>query len=347
MLETLLEKKARWLSGEGPDADIVVESGGSLTRNLADLPFPGQASDDELHSVVDRVLGAMEGHDVFRSGQFFMLEHLEPRIVRFLVERRLITPDLERGHGPRGLWVSDDQAFSVMLNGRDHIRLLVRSSGFNVDEVWNRLSHADDLLGNALDFAFHDKYGYLSASVTELGTGFGLFAVVHLAGLAMSNRVLAESEKAREGGHRIEGLFGPVSEGLGELFTVANTATLGRSEEEIQFNLRHLVTGLIESERQSRLQLRSEGFRALEDRVGRAAGVARGAHLLEFTEAVGLLSSLRLGRALEKFTDYSYKQLNSTLYAAQPAHLAMRLGQDCDELTLSMERADLFRAAFS
>ncbi len=347
MLETLLEKKARWLSGEGPEADIVIESGGTLARNLADLPFPGQASDDELHNVLDRVLGAMEGHDIFRAGQFFMVEHLEPRVVRFLVERRLITPDMERARGPRGVWLSDDQAFSVMVNGRDHVRLQVRSAGFNVDEVWTRLSHADDLLGNVLDFAFHEKYGYLSASVSEVGTGFGLFALAHLAGLAMSNRVLAESEKARESGHRIEGLFGPVSEGLGDMFTVANTATLGRSEEEIQFNLRHLVTGLLESERRARPQLHAEGARALEDRVGRAAGIARGAHLLEFSEALSLLSSLRLGRAMEHITDYTYKQLNKTLYAAQPAHLAMRVGQDCDELTLSMKRADLFRSTFS
>ena len=207
MLETLLEKKARWLSGEGPEADIVIESGGTLARNLADLPFPGQASDDELHNVLDRVLGAMEGHDIFRAGQFFMVEHLEPRVVRFLVERRLITPDMERARGPRGVWLSDDQAFSVMVNGRDHVRLQVRSAGFNVDEVWTRLSHADDLLGNVLDFAFHEKYGYLSASVSEVGTGFGLFALAHLAGLAMSNRVLADGRR---------GLFHPDNLSFGQ-----------------------------------------------------------------------------------------------------------------------------------
>jgi protein arginine kinase len=347
MLETLLEKKALWLSGDGPEADIVVESGGYLTRNLADLPFPGQASDDELHAVLERVLGAMEGHSIFRSGQFFMIEHLEPRVIRFLAERGLISPEMERAHGPRGVWVSDDQAFSAMVNGRDHVRLQVRSSGFNVDEVWSKLSHADDLLANALDFAFHDKYGYLSAAVAEVGTGFRLFATMHLAGLAMSNRMVSESEKAGESGHRIEGLFGSVSEGLGEVFTVSNTATLGRSEEEIQFNLRHLVSALLESERQSRSHLLSEGTRVLEDRVGRAAGVARGAHLLEFSEGLRLLSSLRLGRALGRLKEYSYKQLNHVLYASQPAHLAMRLNQECDELTLSMERANLFRKTFA
>ncbi|MGI6461420.1 MAG: hypothetical protein ACOX5J_15255 [Candidatus Hydrogenedentales bacterium] len=195
MLETLLEKKARWLSGEGPEADLVIESGGTLVRNLADLPFPGLASDDELHNVLDRVLGAMEGHGMFRSGQFFMIEHLEPRVLRFLLERRLITPDMEHTHGPCGVWLSDDQAFSVMINGRDHVRLQARSAGFNFDEVWTQLSRADDILGGKLDFAFHDKFGYLSASVAEVGTGFGLFAIAHLAGLAMNNRMLSRKRK--------------------------------------------------------------------------------------------------------------------------------------------------------
>nr|HQH53686.1 hypothetical protein [Candidatus Hydrogenedentota bacterium] len=271
----------------------------------------------------------------------------EPRVVRFLVERRLITPDMEGAHRPRGVWVSDDQAFSVMVNGRDHIRLQVRNSGFNFDEVWTRLSRADGVLSQAVDFAFHDKYGYLSAALSEVGTGFRLFGVMHLPGLAMSNRILAESEKAAKSGHRVEGFFGPVSEGLGEVFIASNTATLGRSEEEIQFNLRHLVSSLLEGEHQSRQHLLSEGTRALEDRVGRAAGLAKGARLLEFAEGLGILSSLRLGFAMGQLKDFSYKQLNYALYASQPAHLAMRAGQDCDELTLSMERADLFRSIFS
>ncbi|MFO7975535.1 MAG: hypothetical protein R6V12_12965 [Candidatus Hydrogenedentota bacterium] len=347
MLETLLEKKARWQSGEGPDADIVAECGGSLTRNLADLPFPGQASDDELHSVLERVLGAMEGHDIFRAGQFYMLEHLEPRVVRFLVERRLIIPDMEGARGPRGVWVSDDQALSVMVNGRDHVRLQVRNSGFDFDEVWTTLSHADDLLAQTLDFAFDEKYGYLSAALSEVGTGFCLFAIMHLPGMAMNNQMLVESEQAQQSGHHIEGLFGPVSDALGEMFLVTNTATLGRSEEEIQFNLRHLVSSLLESERQSRQHFRSEGVRVLEDRVGRASGLARGAHLLGFSEGLSILSSLRLGLAMDLVKDFSYKQLNNALYASQPAHLAMRAGQECDELTLSMERADLFRTLFS
>ncbi|MEA3364434.1 MAG: hypothetical protein U9Q79_02230, partial [Candidatus Hydrogenedentes bacterium] len=101
-----------------------------------------------------------------------------------------------------------------------------------------------------------------------------------------------------------------------------------------------------------RQHLRSEGSRVLEDRVGRASGLARGAHLLEFSEGLSILSSLRLGLAMDQlkdlsYKDLSYKQLNNALYASQPAHLAMRVGQECDELTLSMERADLFRRLFS
>lgn len=347
MLETLLEKNAPWLSGEGPEADAVIESAGTLTRNLADLPFPARASDDELDGVLERVLSAMEGHTIFRAGQFLAIEDLEPRVVRFLVERRLITHEMERAHGPRGVWVSDDQTISVMVNGRDHVRLQVRSAACNLNEVWTRLTHADDLLANALDFAFHEKFGYLSAALAEIGTGFRLAVTMHLPGLAMSNRMVTENQQARETGHHIDGLFGSVTEGLGEVFTVGNTATLGRSEEEIQFNLHHLLSRLLENERQARRHLLTEGARALEDRIGRAWGVARGAHLLEFAEAAGILSSLRLGLATGQLKDTSYRQLNDLLYASQAAHLAMRAGRECDDLSISMERADLFRMTFS
>jgi len=89
-----------------------------------------------------------------------------------------------------------------------------------------------------------------------------------------------------------------------------------------------------------------DGLRGIEDRVGRALGVARGVRLLDLEEALGVLSSLRLGVVHQLVDAVTLKSLNESLLAVQPGHIQMTLGHDCDALTLSFERADFFRTQF-
>ena len=70
-----------------------------------------------------------------------------------------------------------------------------------------------------------------------------------------------------------------------------------------------------------------------------------GARLMGFAEGMALLSSLRLGAETGVLPGQSIRQANELLLSSQKAHIEMAAGQDCDELALSMKRADLFRAA--
>ena len=137
--------------------------------------------------------------------------------------------------------------------------------------------------------------------------------------------------------------YGTPAEAFGDLYLLTNKATLGRSEDEVLLHLRYEASGLIDREKAARETLLREEPRRLEDRVGRAFGVARNARLLGFDEALGLLSSLRLGVDAGLAEGYGYVQLNDLLLASQAAHLRTGALRECDELTLSVERADLFR----
>jgi protein arginine kinase len=163
----------------------------------------------------------------------------------------------------------------------------------------------------------------------------------------MSKKILGLEQRVREQRHVLRGLFGNVSDAVGDLYQVSNQSTLGRSEEEILYHLRHMALDILREERAAREVIMEEGSRSLEDRVWRAQGIAHQVRLLEFGEAMGLLSSLRLGLSTGMLERYSLRQLNELLVATQKAHIEMKQGQECDDRTLSMERADLFRARLS
>jgi protein arginine kinase len=346
MLEMLQEKPAAWFAGSGPHGDIVVCCQGVLSRNLADFPFPERCTDEERRSVEERVLGVIETADFLARGQYCALHELTALERRFLVERNIISEDDIRGRGPRGVYISEDQCASVVLNGRDHITLRAISPGLQLESVWERLTRLDDLLAESLDYAFQERLGYLSASLDTVGTGLRLGAVVHLAGSVMTNKVRATETALEEQGHVMRPILTEVSDAHGDLFRISNRGTLGRSEEELIFHLRHCVGSVMSKEKAALKSLLAEGLCELEDRVGRALGIARRAHLLSQDEALGLLSSLRLGVAAGLLESFSVELMNELLVTSQRAHLQMKLGGPGDELALSRERASLFRSRF-
>jgi protein arginine kinase len=347
MVETLLDKPVHWLNGDGPEAIAVLCSRGVLRRNLSDLPFPHRCSEDEKRTAEERVLQALDQAGLMSEGTYVSLLEVEAREARFLAERNLVTPSLIRASGPRGVYLSEDQGLSVMINECDHLRIHALDSGYQLNEVWNRLNRIDEALAEGLDYAFDEHTGYLTSALDDLGTALRASAVLHLPSLNSGQQIPLLSQQASEEHHRIEPVFGDGGTVWGDFFALSNRATLGLSEEEVIYHVRAKAKDLIEKEQAACATLREESPHGIHDRIGRALGLARGAHLLSFDEAVEILSSLRLGAALGLPQAVSIQTLNEVLLAAQPAHLEMRLGRNCDDLTLNVERADLFRARFA
>lgn len=347
MPEVLLDKSPAWVSGTGPESLLAIRTRGILARNLGDIPFVALCSDDEKRAVEERVLSVLESLNLLSSGQYCSLVSLDPRQARILIERQLASESLVRGTGPRGVYVSNDQTLSISVNDGDHLRIQVISPGLQPQEALNKLNNVDNILGVHLDYAFDGRLGYLTSELARLGTGLKLDVLLHLPGLTMLNRLLSIEQFVRDQHHIFEGFQGPLMEARGDLFVLQNRRTLGRSEEETAFHVKHLATDLLTQEKAARQTLMAENLRTLEDRVGRALGIARGAKLLEYDEALSLLSSLRLGLALDLVNGFTVQQLNQMAVAAQRAHIEAKKSHDCDDLTLSVERSDMFRARFA
>ena len=349
MVETLIDKPAKWLEGSGPEAAAVVFSQGSLVRNLADYPFPARCNDEDLRTAEERILAAVESAGLLSQGQYYSLPEASKREAQFFLERQLINEALLHGRGARGVFVSEEQSLSIMVNEANHLRITATASGLDLDTLWTRLSATEETLASSLDFAFDDRLGYLTAALGQVGTGLILNAVTHLPGLARLGRVLGLEQRIRDQRHVLQALFGSINEPVGDLYRVSNQATLGRSEEEIVYHLRHITRDILKEEQEARNTMIEEGRLSLEDRVNRALGSARGARLLELGEALDVLSSLRLGHATGYLEGFTCRKLNELLIETQPAHLELRQGsqEGCDDVTLSVARANLYRAHLS
>ncbi len=375
-----------WTRPSGSESAIAPWVELTLNRNLADYPFPNCASEEELRAIEARVLDALDKTGHLAQGQYYPMHELSAIDQQLLLERRLAVEDLITRTGPRGVFVRNDQGLVIMINGVDHVSIRRTVSGYSTDVAWQDLNNLDNLLARLLDFAFDSRRGYLTSVLDNVGTGLRVRALLHLPALQQSGGILAQANAAARHGLLVCGvrkgagrtvppvalppefghplvsapdwaaeilhtdtdgaLFGPGTETLGDLYLVCSHATLGRSEPELLFSVQHTAAELVSAEERARAQVLTVGRIALEDRVGRAAGVSQGARLIGFEEAYALLSSLRLGAACHLPQTPSLSLLNELLIACQGAHLAKTLSGNQTAIELSEARAGQFRQLF-
>jgi protein arginine kinase len=325
-----------WAQGSGPDSDVVVSSRVRLARNLAGHRFPTRQSPEEATEVVhlvERAVAILEG-----PWDYYRLGPLAPVDRRVLVEKHLISPMLAKEAEHAALALSEDEAYSVMVNEEDHLRIQVLRPGRSLEDSLRQADDIDDRLEADLSYAFDPALGYLMASPANLGTAMRVSAMVHLPVLAMTGRlgpVLAAIQKV---GYTVRGLYGEGSEASGNLFQVSNLRSLGPSEGEIVAQFDQVLRQLIQAERESREELWRRSREHLADRVGRAYGILTGAHLLTTAEAVRLLSDLRLGVALG-LVPVSYGQVHALWVVVRGAFLSRTAGRE-----LAPHERDLLRA---
>ncbi len=342
--DDLATQTGEWLSAKGPHNDIVISSRVRLARNLAAFPFMSKASRSQrlqLQRLCREQLTALPG---ISNLLYIEIDKTEETDRQMLVERHLISKQLASGEGSRGVAITADEGLSVMVNEEDHVRLQVMRSGVQLRECWREADRLDDLLQQQLDYAFHERWGYLTACPTNVGTGMRVSVMMHLPALKITGEIEKVFLGAKEMHLAIRGLFGEGTEAVGDFYQISNQTTLGRSEEEIllEFN-DSVIPKIIEAEMTSRAILEQERPLVIDDKIGRAIGVLRNARLLTTEETLYFLSHLRMGVAMRRVTGLDINAINRLFLTVQPAHLQRVLGHRVDGEARKSARADYVR----
>lgn len=343
IFEGFKSEVGEWLQGTGPDSDLVISSRVRLARNLANSPFTSVANEDQSRKVADRIGVAL---DRLGSGLPLQVHPLENRPVverQVLVERHLVSHELATGEGPRLVGFDETESFSVMGNEEDHLRLQVMKSGNQLDQAWEQMCPLERALEEELQFAFHSKYGYLTACPTNVGTGLRASVMLHLPALVITGQIEQVTSAATKIHLAVRGLFGEGTEAQGDFFQISNQRTLGLTEEQILDNIASVLPRIIEYERKLREELLERRRERIEDRIGRAYGILSHAHVMTSKEALEHLSLVRLGVTMGLLDGVSMTQVNRMFLHSQPGHLQCLQGEPLSSDDRDRKRADLLR----
>jgi protein arginine kinase len=300
---------------------IVLMTRVRLARNVAGHSFPGWAKSAQREDVLAACRAAITSTTQMKKSFNLTIGELTDLEKQILVERHLISRELSGAKTGAGVIISKDQAFSIMLNEEDHLRIQVLRSGFQLKKAWNAINDLDSAIEENLDYAFSPTLGYLTACPTNLGTGMRGSAMMHLPALVISNQMEKVVRAVNQLGMVVRGLFGEGSDASGSIFQISNQTTLGEAEDEIIKRLNSVLQSIIEHELNAREKLLEADAGKLLDKIGRAYGILQNSHVLSSSEAMNLLSLIRLGVDLGAFPDGNRSFIDRLFIEAQPGHL--------------------------
>jgi protein arginine kinase len=338
-LDDLLNNTGEWIRCTGPACDIVMSSRVRLARNLSSYPFSHWASKKEQETILgiskEKILSVKK----LKDSLFVEIGKLDPIDKQFLVERHLMSKEHMIDAENKGLSVGQDEVISIMINEEDHLRMQVMKSGFDLKEAWQIINDVDTELGNLLDFAYSADFGYLTACPTNAGTGMRASVMLHLPSLVMTKQIGKVLQAITKLSLTARGLYGEGTEASGNFFQISNQVSLGHKEEDIIDNIERIIKQIVEHEQSARETLLSQNREALEDRIWRAYGTLKSAHIITSTETIDLLSLVRLGVDLGVIKQSDRTLINELFVITQPAHL-----QKLEKKKLGPNQRDVKRA---
>lgn len=336
-----------WLSGNGPDSDIVVSTRVRVARNLAGRRFPSRASLYERKSVYEEVSAAVPSLSTgagYRCINFGPLDRLEREL---LAENRAVSPDLVGLEGDRGVACDSTCRTSIMINEEDHIRVQCMDAGLRAEELWEGVDALDDELGELLSYSYDARLGFLTCCPTNAGTGLRVSFLLHLPGLVLTKTIDQVLQGASQMGISTRGFFGEHSEVVGNFFQLSNLATMGADEREFLGGTRGVIERVIGFEREARERIMKAASAELTDKAWRAYGILQYARTLQVYELLNLASALRLGVECGVFGDAAVETINRTVLMAMPAHIQRHYGREMAESEIAGARAELVRGMLS
>ncbi len=343
-IDDLARSAVPWLSSTGQMSDVVISSRVRLARNLAAFPFLTKASDGQRAQIYRTVVDAVtEG--AMPDGSWTVEVDEQDEVDReVLVERHLISRQHAQGEGRRGVVVSVDESRSVMVNEEDHLRIQGLRPGLDLDDLWKSVNAIDDVIDGRLEYAYDERFGYLTACPTNVGTGIRVSVMLHLPAVKITQEIERVARAAQDMRLAVRGLHGEGTDAVGDFFQLSNQTTLGRSEEQILDDFgNNIVPRIVEYERSAREALLAKRRDQLDDKVWRAFGVLRHARIISSEETFLQLSHLRLGMHTGRFSLFGIDELNEMTVAIQPAHLQKERGQKMRSTQRGIARAQILR----
>ncbi len=307
-----------------------------LARNLKDYPF--RVEPKTAKEIVKKVNRALLKCDTFN---LYFTSNLDDLTLEAMKEKMLISEALIENRECGAALISADKSVSVMINEEDIIREQCFMKGLRLSEAYRKILRIDSELSKNLDIAFDERFGYLTACPTNLGTGLRASVLLFLPALTESGKIKALLKEVEKIGLTVRGAYGEGSVGEGFMYQISNEVTLGVSEEEIINTVEETVLNICALERKETERLFGKNELKIIDRVRKSFGILTNAVLLDYKEFLSHVSLVKMGAMLGMIDISDLEAIDDLIVAVRPAVLCEQYDKKLSEVDRDLFRAEI------
>ena len=330
-----------WYLENGKDSDIIISSRIRLARNIKEFPFKIKMTKEDKNKLLEKVkfITPSIGYNL----KFLYLKDMDDITKMSLVEKHILSPEIALNkEQDSAILINDEENICIMINEEDHIRLQVFTSGLDLQNTLNLAIEIDEKLNEMLGFSASEKYGFLTACPTNVGTGLRASVMVHLPALKITGNLSKLLHIVNSFGMTIRGAYGEDSKAKSDIYQISNNQTLGITEKEIVTNLENITKKVMEQERLARKYL-AKNSDDLEDKVYRSFGILTNARKLTSEETDNLLSDIKLGTDLGIIEELNDNKVKELMLYTKPANLQKRVEKLLDANERDKNRTEVIK----
>ena len=327
-----------WYLQRGKDSDVVVNCKIMYSRNLRNHRF-NTKNETEIQEIENEVRSKIQG--LGYNLKFIKIKDLDELTKMSMLEKGLIDETAIKNENVSAL-INDDENICILLNSQDHIEIQVFNSGMELEGTFNLAKEIDNKFDKTFCIAKSKKYGYLTSSPLNVGTGLKAEITVHLPGLTMTGNIRKVIVAMNNFGLSFSSKFVINQENIGDIYKIENKQTLGISEDNIIKNLKAIIDKIIEQERAARSILGKNQIE-LEDMVYRDFGILINARKLKWKEAVKLMSSVKMGVDMGVIKELSDDDVAKIYFYMEPSNLQKYFNKNLDGYDRDIKRGEMIR----
>ena len=327
-----------WYLQRGKDSDVVVNCRIIFSRNLRNYRF-NVKNTDEIQEIENEIKSKLQG--LGYNLKFIKIKDLEELTKQSYIEKGLIDEATIKNENT-SILINDDENICIVLNSQDHIEIQVFNSGMELESAFNLAREIDNKFDKTFDIAKSKKYGYLTSSPLNVGTGLRSEITVHLPGLTMTGTIRKVANAMNNFGLSFNSKYVNGQESIGDIYRIENKQTLGISEDTIIKNLNAIIDKVIEQERAARSILGKNQIE-LEDMVYRDFGILVNARKLKWKEAIKLMSNVKMGVDMGVIKELSDDDVAKIYFYMKPANLQKYFNKNLDGYDRDIKRGEMIR----
>ncbi len=271
--------------------DVVLTTRIRLARNIKGYRFPNNMIDKQKNEILKYLKDKLNG-----KYNILELNNIDDVTKKSLFETHMISKELLNSN-ETALILDEKNNITTMINEEDHLRIQAFENGFNIDKAYDEIKNFDRILDENVEYAYNERYGYITACPTCIGTGMRVSVMLHLPALQKIRALDKIFSEISNLGISIRGMYGENSNGDGNIYQISNQKTLGVSEEEIIEQVKQVTKYIVNQERKARDIIKNKI--EIKDEVYRSYGILNSAYLISKNEAMELLSNVRMGVNME------------------------------------------------